>query len=47
MGIAVNPELHYVVISVISGLFVVAKQRLEALKSVIGELVVLFELMGK
>ena len=47
MGIAVNPELHYVVISVTSGLFVVAKQRLEALKSVIGELVVLFELMGK
>jgi len=46
MGIAVNPELQYAVVRVTDGLFIVAKQRLEALKSVIGDSIVLFELMG-
>jgi len=46
MGIAVNPELQYAVVRVADGLFIVAKQRLEALKSVVGESVVLFELKG-
>jgi len=46
MGIAVNPELQYAVVRVADGLFIAAKQRLEALKAVIGEPVVLFELTG-
>jgi isoleucyl-tRNA synthetase len=46
MGIAVNPELLYVVLRAASGLFVVAKERLESIEQVIGESTVLFGLTG-
>ncbi|KXN89152.1 Isoleucine--tRNA ligase [Leucoagaricus sp. SymC.cos] len=46
MGIAVNPELHYVVVRAADGVFVVARERLEALGDMIGDVKVLFELMG-
>ncbi|KAF5350978.1 hypothetical protein D9756_008391 [Leucocoprinus leucothites] len=46
MGIAVNPELQYAAVRATDGVFVVCRERLEALGQIIGQYTVVCELMG-